>query len=130
MIHRFRNNRGSSSVEFIAILPFFILLGLVVWQFAVIGYAILNTQAAARDGIRVASTVWQTDPARQAAKKSFGQSTSYYSLTKVDVEIDKVNSEATLTVHSSIYPVLIPKAFRSSDVAVPFQWKVTAPLYQ
>lgn len=130
MIHRFHNNRGSSSVEFIAILPLFIFLALVVWQFAVIGYAILNTQAAARDGIRVASTTWEIEPAKRAAEKSFGPATSYYSLNQVAVEIDKRGSEAILTVHSSIYPVLIPKAFRTSDLAFPFQWKVTAPLYQ
>lgn len=44
--------RGQASIELVAVLPFVLLLGAVVWQFALAGHAAWLTANAARAGAR------------------------------------------------------------------------------
>ena len=121
------NQDGASSIEFLAVLPFFLLMAMVVLQFAVVGFAVLNTQAAARDGVRVAAVTLDSGRARTAAYESFGAGNELYSLDEVLVDVG--GGQAQVTVESSIRPLLIPRQFLANVPAVPFRWSVTAPIY-
>lgn len=48
-LHR---ERGQASIELVAVLPFMLLLGAVVWQFALAGHAAWLAANAARAGAR------------------------------------------------------------------------------
>lgn len=91
--------KGASTVEFIVIIPLFILLGLVIWQSILFGMAIIDTQAALRDAAKVASTSGDEEKAEKQGKKSFGDN-EQYKLEKIDVNIDDdiVKVEAKTTV--------------------------------
>lgn len=122
MLRELRNRRGSGVIEFLGLMPLVILIALAVWQFALVGYGIINTQAAARDGVRVAAT--NSDPADilRTVRTSFGEDTKFYRLDDVDINND--GSEAKVTVSVSFFTVFLPKS-----VTIPFTWEVTAPVY-
>jgi len=54
MIKLIRNERGSQTIEFVGVMPFFLLMIVIVWQFAVVAGAAITAKAAAMDGARVA----------------------------------------------------------------------------
>lgn len=126
MLKVLRNHRGSYIIEFMALSPLLILVGLMVWQFAVAGYGILKVQVAARDGVRIAATMLDEDKARAATFTSFGPAQTYYTLDTVNVSIDKTKPGmvAEVNVQASIHTVLLPK-----NVAIPYSYKATTPIY-
>lgn len=79
--------KGSVTLEFVVLLPLFILLCLIAWQLFLSGMAVIDTHAAVRDAVRVASTTGDTDEAEKQGKNSFGQSGSY-KLKRLDVKIE------------------------------------------
>lgn len=81
-----RERRGSITVEFIVVLPLVIMAALLVWQMAVAGLAVMDTQVAIRDAVRVAATTGNTEKAEAHGRESFGKS-SYYRLKEFKVEI-------------------------------------------
>jgi Flp pilus assembly protein TadG len=46
--------RGSQAIEFVAVLPLFLLAVIIVWQFALAATAKVTAEAAAMDGARMA----------------------------------------------------------------------------
>lgn len=85
------HRKGSITLEYVVLFPVFIFLSLVAWQLFVAGMALMDTHAAIRDAVRVASTTGDTEQAEEQGEKSFGQSDTY-KLKKLDVKIE--NDEA------------------------------------
>lgn len=54
MMKLIRNERGSQTIEFVGVMPFFLLMIVIVWQFAVVAGAAITAKAAAMDGARAA----------------------------------------------------------------------------
>ena len=54
MRQRLRCERGQAAVEFVAVLPFVLLAGLVAWQFVLAGHVAWDAAGAARAGARAA----------------------------------------------------------------------------
>ncbi|TSI04276.1 pilus assembly protein [Lysinibacillus sp. BW-2-10] len=57
------NEKGSLSIEFLGILPFYFLFFLILWQVVASGYAVLNLKAAATDAAQVyamSKDYWET----------------------------------------------------------------------
>lgn len=79
--------KGSVTLEFVVLLPLFILLSLIAWQLFLSGMAVIDTHAAVRDAVRVASTTGDTNEAEEKGKDSFGQSRGY-KLKRLDVKIE------------------------------------------
>lgn len=52
---RIRNERGSQLIEFLAVFPMIVMALLFIWQMALVAYTVVVTEAAARDGARVAA---------------------------------------------------------------------------
>jgi len=48
--------KGSVTLEFVVLLPLFILLSLLAWQLFLSGMAVIDSHAAVRDAVRVAAT--------------------------------------------------------------------------
>ncbi|WP_068777498.1 TadE family protein [Paenibacillus sp. FJAT-26967] len=51
-----RNERGSQAIELIGVLPLFLLMILIVWQFALAASTAITAKAAAMEGARAAMT--------------------------------------------------------------------------
>ncbi len=54
MGRRLRSERGQAAVEFVAVLPFMLLAGLVAWQLVLVGHVAWDAAGAARSGARAA----------------------------------------------------------------------------
>ena len=112
-----KQRKGSVTLEFVILLPLFILLSLVAWQLFLSGMAVIDAHAAVRDAVRVASTTGDTDQAEEQGKNSFGQSGSY-KLKRMEVKI--VNDEAIAKAEVEI-PILFmaskPITFETEEKA-------------
>jgi pilus assembly protein CpaE len=49
-----RDERGQAAVEFVAVVPFVLVAGLVAWQLALVGHVAWSAANAARSGARAA----------------------------------------------------------------------------
>jgi Flp pilus assembly protein TadG len=54
MTTRLQCERGQAAVEFVAVLPFVLLAGLVAWQLVLVGHVAWDAAGAARSGARAA----------------------------------------------------------------------------
>jgi pilus assembly protein CpaE len=54
MKSRLRCERGQAAVEFVAVLPFVLLAGVVAWQLVLVGHVAWDVAGAARSGARAA----------------------------------------------------------------------------
>jgi len=67
-----KNERGSLSIEFLGILPFYFLFFLLLWQVVASGYAVLSLKAAANDGAQVYSVTGDYYETLEVINKSIG----------------------------------------------------------
>ena len=51
--HKIKNERGSLSIEFLGILPFYFLFFLLLWQVVASGYAIIHLKSVASDAAKI-----------------------------------------------------------------------------
>lgn len=116
-----RHRKGSITLEHVVLFPVFIILSLIVWQLILAGIAVMDTHAALRDAVRVASTTGDTDKAEEQGKDSFGQSGSYkLERLKVKIENDEAIAQAK---------VEIPILFMASK-PITYETEKTAPVLQ
>jgi Flp pilus assembly protein TadG len=88
--------KGSVTIEFVFLIPLFIFMALFLWQVALAGLAVIQTESALRDAVRVAAVTGDVNKARQQAYSSFGSSANY-NLSKVNVSINDDQAVATAT---------------------------------
>ncbi|MCG7344239.1 pilus assembly protein [Sporosarcina sp. ACRSL] len=69
-----RNERGSMSIEFLGILPFYFLFFILLWQVVASGYAVLCLKTAANDGAQAYALSGSYSDAVNAVNKSIGKS--------------------------------------------------------
>ncbi|SEN63002.1 TadE/TadG family type IV pilus assembly protein [Lihuaxuella thermophila] len=113
------NKKGSSTIEFVIILPLFIMMFMVVWQMALAGMAVLDTQAALRDAARVAANSGDVNKGRAQLLSSFGTS-DHYRLKNYSINIsgDKVVAKAQTEIEVLFMGGLAPFTYNKS-VEVP-----------
>ncbi|PTX55278.1 TadE-like protein [Melghirimyces profundicolus] len=86
--------RGSVTIEFVFIIPMIVLMAMFLWQVVIAGMAVISTQSALQDAVRVASITEDVDKARHEAMKTFGNS-SNYRLQNFNVNIQGDRAVAT-----------------------------------
>jgi Flp pilus assembly protein TadG len=67
MRRRLRGERGQAAVEFVAIVPFVLLAGLVAWQLVLVGHVAWDAAGAARSAARAAAVGRDARAAARAA---------------------------------------------------------------
>jgi hypothetical protein len=67
MKSRLRCERGQAAVEFVAVLPFVLLAGLVAWQLVLVGHVAWDAAGAARSGARAALVGRSAESAARSA---------------------------------------------------------------
>jgi Flp pilus assembly protein TadG len=104
-----RDERGVEIVEFVGIMPWLLMIGLVVWQFMVFGHVALITSAAAREGARAAA-------AYESAHGAVARSVGSYDYRVSGGSCGAPGSPARVTVRLRIPIIDIPY------VPVPEMW--------
>ncbi|MGG4440739.1 TadE/TadG family type IV pilus assembly protein [Brevibacillus fortis] len=84
------NEKGSVTVEFIAILPFVFLIMLICWQFLVGVYGVIISQSAANEAAKVYAITGNSGEATQAARNVVNAAGGYISFKGADIsgEVD------------------------------------------
>lgn len=107
-----RNERGSMSIEFLGILPFYFLFFLLLWQVVASGYAVLSLKSAANDGAQVYALTGSESDAREAVNESIGNSSL---LTNATVTVSPGGDGLFDFTISARHPlVFIPEKWKST----------------
>lgn len=123
-LRHLRSERGSQTIEFIGVLPLFLLMIIIVWQFALAAAASITAKQAAMEGARAAmvedvqGTGYETAvrnavssyKIKQVSKQEFGYGSDTY--VKVSVTLD-----APLIMND--------KLFNTSGLELPITAEVT-----
>ncbi|MFD1395690.1 peptidoglycan DD-metalloendopeptidase family protein [Kroppenstedtia eburnea] len=109
------HRKGASTTEFLVLTPLFILCALIIWRFIITGMAVMDTHAAVRDAVKVASTTADQDQGKKQGKKSFGEK-SQYKLEELKVVIKDGVAEAYASTK-------IPVLFMES---APFEYEASS----
>lgn len=83
-----RDEHGQAAVEFVSVVPFVLLAGLVAWQLALVGHVAWSAAGAARSGARAAVVGRDAgSAARSALPRSLRRSTQVTSLAAGGVRV-------------------------------------------
>lgn len=108
-----KNEKGSLSIEFLGILPFYFLFFLILWQVVASGYALMTLKSAANDGASVYSMTNDVNEARQTVKDSIG-SGSVLSFDDLVVTSTSGSGNFKVTVKGTHPLIFIPKKWKDS----------------
>lgn len=117
-----RNEKGSMSIEFLGVLPFYFLFFLLLWQVVASGYAVLSLKSAANDGAQVYALTGNYTDAVETVKESIGSSNL---ISNVTVSVPPAgNGLFELSISAKHALVFIPEKWKST-MSVPISSKVT-----
>ncbi|WP_131848431.1 TadE/TadG family type IV pilus assembly protein [Baia soyae] len=88
-----REKQGSTTLEFVSLLPIVALMSMVIWQMAVFTMAVMDTQSFVREEVRVAADDGDAKKAEKRGEKSFPQTDNVklasYQVKKIEKEEKK-----------------------------------------
>jgi hypothetical protein len=106
-----KNEKGSATIEFIAMVPLVLLIMMILWQFLIAGYAVIITQSAANEAAKIYSLSENKSEAENAAKRvieSAGDNLTFKSIDNpVSYNGDSKNFKMNLNVEMNV--IFIPK---------------------
>lgn len=121
-----RDERGSQTIEFVAILPLFTLVVLIVWQFALAATAKVTAEAAAMDGARMAIVSDERDDVVAAVSKVAhqyehtvslsGDKTGEYVTVKVTLQVPLLDQDALFDTTGLSLPVSAEATLRKEQL--------------
>lgn len=117
-----RNERGSQLLEFVGILPLFLLMIIIVIQFAIAASAAVTAKAAAMDGARVAITDSGND-----YRTAVQNVASSYNITSISKSESSDGMFTYVTVHVTLEAPLLNNSamFNTTGLSIPISAKVT-----
>ncbi len=108
-----RNEKGSVSIEFLGILPFFFMFFLLLWQVVGTGYAVFTAKTAVNDAAKVYASTGSFFEASEAAQKSIGTS-SVIKYKKLEIPVSDSNGKFKIELYSDHYFTFVPDKWKSS----------------
>lgn len=107
-----KNDKGSISLEFIGVLPFFFLFMLLIFQGFVLGYALITSQSAVNEAAKVYAEGDTLTESKQAAQKIVGNS-SYLTLNSLTIPSQESDGDFEVRANVSIDLMFIPDKWKS-----------------
>lgn len=104
-----RNEKGSVSIEFLGVLPYFFLFFLLLWQVVGSGYAVVKARAAVNEAGKVYAMTKDLSQAEQTARKMIGNSDN---LRFQSLQLSGGANDFQLVLESSHGLVFIPTQWR------------------
>lgn len=123
-----REERGSQTIEFVAIFPLIIFAFLLIWQMALAAYAVVVAEAAARDGARVAAV--GGDYAAASKKAAYGLEVQQ--VTSSSPVSNSFGKEITVQIQVKIPVVKLPfmqdlNLSITADATMPYEEEQVIP---
>jgi len=115
-----RNEKGSQAIEFIGVLPLFLLMVIVVWQFALAAAAAVTAKHAAMEGARAAMVEEVHGTNVETAVRNAASSYEVSRITKQNVDGEYVKVSVTLNA-----PLLNARIFQTDGLKLPITAEVT-----
>jgi Flp pilus assembly protein TadG len=106
IIGNLKNEKGSSTIEFLGILPLILVVVMIAWQLIVSVQAVVVAQSAANEAAKVYSITENSSEASQAAQNIVAAGGSYLTFNGASGMTQK---DFTANVSVSIDLVFIPK---------------------
>ncbi|PFG03894.1 TadE/TadG family type IV pilus assembly protein [Bacillus sp. es.034] len=103
---KLKSEEGSSTIEFLGILPFILLVVMIAWQLIVSVQAVVVAQSAANEAAKVYSITEDSVEATEAAKRIVNAGGSYLTFSGAS---GMANKDFTTSVEVEIDLVFLPK---------------------
>jgi hypothetical protein len=103
---KLKSEEGSSTIEFLGILPFILLVVMIAWQLIVSVQAVVVAQSAANEAAKVYSITEDSIEATEAAERIVNAGGSYLSFSGAT---GMGNKDFTTSVNVEIDLVFLPK---------------------
>lgn len=109
--HRFRNEKGAVSIEFLGILPYYFFFFLFLWQVVASGYAVMTAQSAVNEAAKVYALSGRVDEAIETAESIVGNS-SIADYQNLNINLDPNGRDFTATILVNHGLVFVPEDWR------------------
>ena len=109
---KLKNERGSLSIEFLGILPFYFLFFLLLWQVVASGYAVIHLKSVASDAAKVYAVSENYDETKDIIDKAIGNSDMLKNHT-FEIRKDVYDPELfVITIQADHSLVFLPSNFK------------------
>lgn len=108
---KLQEEKGSSTIEFLAMIPLVLFIMMVFFQFIIVGYCIIVTQSAASEAAKVYSLTQSAGEAQAAASKIIDTTGDSLRLKSVTSSGSK---EFETTVNVELNLMFVPENFAGS----------------
>lgn len=126
---RIKNENGSASIEFLGMVPLLLLLFVMLWQFLVVGYALIVTHSAVNEGAKVYAVT--NDPDKAADKAAEVMSKVGGSVRqKQPLYVSGTLPDFTATLNTEVELVFLPADMRRGLPAIPIKQEATSRVIQ
>ncbi|HHY71921.1 MAG TPA: pilus assembly protein [Bacillus bacterium] len=107
-----QNEKGSVSIEFLGILPFYFMFFLLLWQVVATGYAVFTAKTAVNNAAKTYAETYNLYEAIDTAKETLGTSgvISYKDIQRYNLGSGKFK----LVLYTDHSLTFIPKQWRNS----------------
>ncbi|MFC3884371.1 TadE/TadG family type IV pilus assembly protein [Bacillus songklensis] len=126
---RLTNEKGSASIEFLGMVPLLLLLFVMLWQFLVVGYALIVTHSAVNEGAKVFAVT--EDPGQASAKASDVISKVGSSIRTGSFTVNNSGDpDFTAVMQTEVELVFLPADMRKGLPAIPIKQEATSRVIQ
>lgn len=114
-----KDEKGSATIEFLALVPLMMLVIMLFWQLMISGYGVIVAQSATNEAAKAYALSGREVDARQAATQIL--STTGKNITYVNTEIINPigTKNFTITVHANLDLIFIPKKLLGYTPTIP-----------
>ncbi|MBP2241758.1 hypothetical protein J2Z40_002330 [Cytobacillus eiseniae] len=108
---RIREEKGSFTLEFLMVLPYYLFFFLLLWQAVASGMTIMQAQSAVNEAAKIYAITERIDEARDAAKTAIGHS-DIMTFDDFDIPPHPGSKEFVAEVKLTHGLVFVPKEWR------------------
>ncbi|WP_210367932.1 TadE family protein [Bacillus sp. REN3] len=122
---RLDNEKGSATIEFLAMIPLVLLILMIFWQFLVAGYAVIISQSALNEAAKTyAVTSGNLSETSATASEFIDNAGGNLDFVRVE-ETYRSGNDFKLTLHVNLELIFIPEKYVEALPKVSFQKSVS-----
>jgi hypothetical protein len=128
---RIKNEKGSASIEFLGMVPLLLMFFAMLWQFLVVGYALIVTHSAVNEGAKVYAVT--EDPSEASAKAGDIMNKvggSIRQTSPLTVNDSGSSPHFTAVLQTEVELVFLPADIRKGLPAIPIKQEAASRVIQ
>jgi len=106
-----RREKGSATIEFLAMVPLVLFIMMVFWQFLVAGYAVIISQSAVNEAAKTYSVTGDSSKAEEKATAIINSMGGDLSIEDLDPNRDVDGNDFNMTLKAKFRLSFIPVEF-------------------